>query len=90
MSEGTIRNGERLPVEFGSYSGEAGVNEWLGEKQAAFFADYRGLRRIETGKVDGKDVSVVAVDRSATVKGMVVVTFEPPPARPIVHQTKGA
>lgn len=77
---GTTSNGAIKPVVFGPYEGDAGVAEWLGETQAAFFSDFRSVRHVTGGTVDGGPVRVIRAARSATVRGMVVVTFAAEPA----------
>lgn len=79
---GTIENGRRAPVKFGSYDGAAGVVErddgtWL----VAFFADLRSMRGVETGTIDGVACRVLSTKRSdpaaAGITGMVVLTVKP-------------
>jgi len=74
---GEINNGQRLPVSFGPYEGKAGVVERSGIKQVSFWGTRRALRSCEAGEVDGVSHHVVAVEDSAAVKGMVVLTVEP-------------
>lgn len=73
MTNITINNGARLPVEFGDYSGEAGVVERIVDGETAtivaFFGKASRFRRVESGSIDGKPFDVVTVESSDPAKG---------------------
>lgn len=71
---GTINNGKRLAVEFGTYRGKAGVQQRGDVTQVAFFASSRDMRGVTAGTIAGQPYSVDAVVMSDTVPGMVVLT----------------
>lgn len=69
-----IKNGHRKEVQFGSYSGLAGVVERNGKTEVAFFASYRDLRDLTAGRIDGVLHRVHSVEKSETVADMLVLT----------------
>ena len=73
---GVIQNGQRLPVVFGAYEGEAGVVDRGGVIDVAMFADLKALRRVRSGTIDGVEHSVISVAASTFVTGMVVLTVK--------------
>lgn len=74
---GIENNGQRLPVVFGGYVGEAGICErGEGQHEVAFFADFKTLRKVSNGTIAGEPVEVIAIARSAFVTGMVVLSVK--------------
>lgn len=78
---GTIRNGARLPVTVGYYSGEAGVVEFSGKTEIAFFAN--NSKAFEPGMsciIAGESWRVILAESSdpkkGGVAGMVKLTVE--------------
>lgn len=71
---GTTNNGQRLPVEFGDYSGTAGVVERRGVTEVAFPFPIRKLRGVTEGTIDGAPVTVTGIATSEVVPRMVVLT----------------
>lgn len=68
-------NGRRVTVQFGAYSGTAGVQDRAdGAIEAAIPGDLRKLREVTTGTVDGQEVAVDAIARASFVPGLVVIT----------------
>lgn len=78
MADGTVKNGTRVPVEFGPYSGQAAIegNRVIFPGQASDF------RQVVNGTVDGQPVKVVARGRNAMVPKLVEIVIELPPPLP--------
>ena len=75
---GVVKNGRRAAASFGPWSGTAGVqNRDGGLIEVAFRADPKSLRGVKTGTIGGDAVTVLKIERSAWVAGMVLITFEP-------------
>jgi hypothetical protein len=81
-----INNGTRAAVQFGAYTGEAGVVEFppargqaSGVTRIAFPGEFRDFRDVKRGTIAGKPYAVTDVARSdparGGVKGMVVLTL---------------
>lgn len=68
----TINNGHRAHVEFGPYSGRAGVSE--DGREVAFIAKLRDIQGVNSGTVDGVPHDVLRCEKSATIPAMVVLT----------------
>jgi hypothetical protein len=75
MTQITIKNGTRVPVEFGHYTGMAAID---GDR-VLFPADLRTFRRVKTGTVDGVAVTVTKIGRSAVVPALVEIQFRQEP-----------
>lgn len=80
---GKVRNGERLSVVFGPYSGEAGICDRPdGTTDVAFFHDHRAMRDVKEGTIDGAPCTVIEVERAGKgrrqgrIPGMVVLTVK--------------
>jgi hypothetical protein len=58
---GTIENGTRLMVEFGNYSGMAGIVQSDGTTQVAFRGRARDVSQGTDGTIDGRPFRVRAV-----------------------------
>jgi SepF-like predicted cell division protein (DUF552 family) len=69
-----VNNGRRAEVSFGSYSGQAGVQDADGEITVAFVAKIGDLKAVSSGMIDGEAVVVTKVARSERVPDMVVLT----------------
>lgn len=75
---GTIDNGRRARVEFGTYVGVAGIVERNGVTRVAFMADIRTLGAPQTGTIDGAPYAVLSAAPSEHApKRMVVLTVAP-------------
>lgn len=80
MQKIEVKNGTRVDVAFtdgtrGGYTGPAAIVETEGGGQVFFPAKAADLRGIATGTVDGKRVTVQAVDPSARLGAIQVVSF---------------
>lgn len=70
-----VDSGRRVEVDFSpAYSGQAGLAVVHGVTTVAFVADARRLFGVRSGTVDGLPVTITAVERSAFVPKMVVLT----------------
>lgn len=72
-----VNNGERLPVKFGAYEGEAGViTNHMGVTKVAFASSRVGPNGYSgEGEIDGEPWRIVFAERG--VKPFVVLTVEP-------------
>lgn len=77
MSESTVNNGARVDVEFGFYKGRAGmVIDAGGVLRVSVLAPLpRGNKVPTEGRVDGKKVEVLAVDRGTLDRQFTVLTI---------------
>lgn len=90
----TVNNGARADIAFGKYIGKAGVVEKDGTARIAFFAEFRDMRDVKSGTIDGKLHRVASVERSdpakGGVKGMVVLTVTPADTQGLTAVTQQA
>ena len=74
---GTIGNGKRLNVAFGSYTGIAGIVQRDAATQVAFRGRTREVAPGIEGTIDGRRFRVISVCSSAHLSGMVVLDVQP-------------
>lgn len=74
-------SGTRCLVSFGPYTGMAGVVTHSGETMVAFVHDWKALRKVKRGTIDGRPCAVIGVlnsgDHLGGIEGMVRLLVAP-------------